>query len=79
MQGDAGRCGEMQGDAGRCREMEGDAGRWRGDAGRCREMQGDRLLGGAQLVELAEEVAHRPRHLRAAQRAWEMSGDVGEM
>ena len=49
-----------------------------GDAGRCREMQGDRLLGGAQLVELAEQVAHGPRHLRAAQRACEMQGDVGE-
>ena len=40
-------------------------------------MQGDLLLGGAQLVELAEEVAHRPRHLRAAQRACEIRGDVG--
>jgi len=35
-------------------------------------MQGDLLLGGTQLVELAEEVAHRPRHLGAAQRAWEI-------
>ena len=43
-----------------------------------RRLERDLLLGGTQLVELAEEVAHRPRHLRAAQRACEMQGDIGE-